>query len=85
MLIVGIAAATAGFIGIILGYSLAPKLSNARLYQAYCKGKLSEQDYQKDKLHKLQLRIWRLEAMIRKIDENTGSGNAALKTKELAN
>ncbi len=79
-----IAAATAGFIGIAVGYGLAPKLSNARLYQAYCKGKLSEQNYKKDELYKLQLRIWRLEARIRKIDNNTCSGNG-LKTNEIGN
>lgn len=73
-------AAVAGFVGIIIGYAITPKITNARLHQAYCKGKLSERQHREKELVAMQRHICRLEAAVRKVknNENTSSKLAAL-------
>ncbi len=72
--------AVAGFVGIIIGYAITPKITNARMYQAYCKGKLSERQHREKELFTMQRRIWRLEAVVRRVEnnENTSSKSSEL-------
>lgn len=73
-------AAVAGFVGIIIGHAITPKITNARLYQAYCKGKLSERQHREKELLTMQRRVWRLEAVVRRVEnnENTSSKSSEL-------
>ena len=68
-----IVAAVAGFVGIIIGYAVTPKITNAQLYQAYCKGKLSERQHKEKRLYAMQRRIWCLEAAVRKVGSNAST------------
>ena len=59
-----------GLAGIIAGYALAPQLNKAQLFRAYCKGKLSAQNHRADEIMQLRRRVWRLEAITRRIGQH---------------
>jgi hypothetical protein len=58
-----------GLAGIITGYALAPQVSKALLFRAYCKGKLSARTHREDEIMQLQRKVWRLEAITRRIGQ----------------
>jgi hypothetical protein len=58
-----------GIAGIAAGYALAPQVNKALLFRAYCKGKLEAQAHRDDEIVQLQRRVWRLEALTRRIGQ----------------
>jgi len=63
-----------GLAGIAAGYALAPQVSKALLFRAYCKGKLSAQAHRENEIVQLQRRVWRLEAITRRIGQPSTLG-----------
>lgn len=58
-------------VGVIVGYSIAPRIHKNQMlrakFRAYCQGKLKVRNYRDEEIRQLQLRVWRLEAITRKI------------------